>query len=56
MNRIHRNAAILLAVMLLAAWIAYGLSMALSVLAGGLLAFLNFRWMTAGVDRPSTRG
>ena len=51
MNRIHRNAAILLALMVPAAWLAYGASMALSVLIGGLLAFVNIRWMTAGVDR-----
>ncbi|RPJ58231.1 MAG: hypothetical protein EHM23_18100 [Acidobacteria bacterium] len=50
MKRIYRNALIILALMLPAAALAFGFRMALSVLIGGLLAVVNFHWMSAGVD------
>jgi hypothetical protein len=56
MKRIYRNAAILLALMLAASALAFGGRMALSVLTGGALAFLSFRWLAAGVDRALGRG
>lgn len=51
MRRIHRNAAIILALLVPAGWMLYSLAVAVSILIGGLLAFLNIRWMTMGVDR-----
>jgi len=50
MKRIYRNALVILALMLPATGLAFGFRMALSVLIGGLLAVINFRWMSAGVD------
>lgn len=50
MKRIRRNALIILAVLLPAAAVGFDYRMALSVLAGGVLAVVNFHWMSAGVD------
>ncbi len=50
MKRIRRNALIILALMLPAAALGFGLRVALSVLIGGLLAVINFHWMSSGVD------
>jgi len=50
MKRIYRNALVILALMVPASALAFGFSMALSVLIGGLLAVINFHWMSAGVD------
>ncbi|MFB3903638.1 MAG: ATP synthase subunit I [Acidobacteriota bacterium] len=50
MKRIYRNAMLILVLMVPAATAAFGASMGLSVLIGGLLAVVNFHWMSAGVD------
>ncbi len=50
MKRIYRNALVILALMVPAAALAFGFPMGLSVLIGGLLAVINFHWMSAGVD------
>lgn len=50
MKRIHRNALAILALMVPGAALAFGIGMGLSVLIGGLLAVVNFHWMSAGVD------
>jgi len=51
MKRIYRNALFILAAMVPAGLIFFGLGAGLSVLLGGLLAVVNFHWMSAGVDR-----
>jgi len=50
MKRIYRNALFILALMAPTTGLAFGFGMALSVLIGGLLAVINFHWMSAGVD------
>jgi len=50
MKRIYRNALVILALMVPASALAFGFPMAVSVLIGGLLAVINFHWMSAGVD------
>ncbi len=50
MTRIYRNAVILLICSTLAGLIIFDWQVAASILLGGLLAFLNLHWLTAGVD------
>lgn len=50
MTRIYRNAVLLLICSILGGLIAFGWEIAVSVLIGGLLAILNFHWLTTGVD------
>ncbi len=50
MKRIYRNALLILVLMVPAAALAFGFPVGLSVLLGGLLAVINFHWMSAGVD------
>ncbi|MBI4446237.1 MAG: ATP synthase subunit I [Acidobacteria bacterium] len=50
LRRIHRNSLVLLLVLVLAGAIWKGWGMAVSVLLGGLLAGLNFRWLSKWVD------
>jgi len=51
MTRIYRNAVALLVCSIVAGLIGFGWAMAASILLGGLLAFLNLYWLTAGIDR-----
>lgn len=51
MRRVYRNALIILGALTLAALVFFGWGAAASVLIGGALAALNFKWMAAGVDR-----
>ena len=51
MNRILRRSRVLLLILVVGAWIYWGLGMAVSVAIGGLLAFVNMSWMSSGVDR-----
>ncbi len=48
---IEKNALIILGISLVSALALYGIWMAASVLIGGVLAFINFRLMKAGLDR-----
>jgi hypothetical protein len=50
MKRIYRNALIILVLMVVTAGLVISFAMGLSVLIGGLLAVINFHWMSAGVD------
>lgn len=50
MRRVYRNAGILLACIVLGGLWGWGWAVALSVLLGGALALVNFRWMELGVD------
>lgn len=54
--RIQRNALILLLLLGVGSAVVQGGAMALSVLLGGVLGILNFRWMAAGVDQLIYRG
>ena len=51
MNRILGRARILLLLLVIGAGLFWGVGMAVSVALGGLLAFVNMSWMSAGVDR-----
>lgn len=50
-QRLGRNALRILCLLIVGAWLFWGWGEALSVTAGGLLAYLNFSWLTAAVDR-----
>jgi hypothetical protein len=51
MKRIQRNALIFMILLTLGGMLFFGLQVGFSVLLGGALATVNFRWMAAGVDR-----
>ncbi len=56
MKRIYRNSLILLLLMVIVGAIGWGIFMAVSILAGGGLAILNFHWLAGGVDRLLATG
>ncbi|MGH9340489.1 MAG: ATP synthase subunit I [Acidobacteriota bacterium] len=51
MTRLNQIALVLLALLTAGAVLLFDWAMALSVLIGGVLSVINFRWMSAGVDR-----
>jgi len=51
LSRLTRNAAVILALMMLGALVFWSWGAGLSVLIGGLVALLNFRWMCRAVDQ-----
>jgi hypothetical protein len=50
-NRLNRNALLILCLLVIGAGMFSGWGTALSVAIGGILAYLNFSWLKAGVDR-----
>ena len=50
-NRLNRNALRILCLLVAGAGLFSGWETALSVAVGGVLAYLNFSWLKAGVDR-----
>jgi hypothetical protein len=50
-NRLNRNALWILTLLVIGSGLFSGWDVALSVVAGGLLAYLNFSWLKAGVDK-----
>jgi hypothetical protein len=50
-NRLNRNALRILTLLVVGAGLLYGWEVALSVASGGFLAYLNFSWLKAGVDK-----
>ena len=50
-NRLNRNALLILCLLVIGAGMFSGWGTALSVAIGGILAYLNFFWLKAGVDR-----
>lgn len=50
-NRLNRNALWILTLLVIGAGLLSGWEVALSVVAGGFLAYLNFSWLKAGVDK-----
>ncbi len=55
MSRIIRNAVTLLLIFATGGWVFWDKWMAVSVVSGGLLALVNWSWMSAGVDRMLLR-